>query len=136
MPPVEAWKKVLVQDKTFMDTTHGKLGCITCHGGTSGATDEAKAHEGLAADPAAPKVCGTCHPEQAKAEPDSLHFSLKGYYTAIGARSDAQHMPQLTQAFDNHCTSCHTTCGDCHVSRPQSVGGGLLNGHTFKKSPP
>jgi thiosulfate/3-mercaptopyruvate sulfurtransferase len=31
-----------------------------------------------------------------------------------------------------HCDSCHTTCGDCHISQPSSVGGGLLDGHTFK----
>jgi thiosulfate/3-mercaptopyruvate sulfurtransferase len=37
--------------------------------------------------------------------------------------------------FGNHCASCHTTCGDCHVSQPNSVGGGLIEGHVFNQTP-
>jgi thiosulfate/3-mercaptopyruvate sulfurtransferase len=42
-------------------------------------------------------------------------------------------MPQLEEMMDNHCEQCHTaTCGQCHVSRPARLGGGLVAGHLFK----
>jgi thiosulfate/3-mercaptopyruvate sulfurtransferase len=37
--------------------------------------------------------------------------------------------------FAARCASCHGTCGQCHVSRPVSVRGGLIAGHTFLKTP-
>jgi thiosulfate/3-mercaptopyruvate sulfurtransferase len=37
---------------------------------------------------------------------------------------------------ENHCETCHTTCGQCHVSRPTNLGGGLVAGHEFKGIPP
>ena len=37
--------------------------------------------------------------------------------------------------FGNHCSSCHTSCGDCHVSQPAPVGGGFIEGHMFNKTP-
>jgi thiosulfate/3-mercaptopyruvate sulfurtransferase len=42
----------------------------------------------------------------------------------------------LEQGYNTHCASCHASCGQCHVSRPTAVGGGLLAGHQFKKTPP
>jgi len=41
----------------------------------------------------------------------------------------------LDQAFNNHCGNCHTTCGQCHVSRPEEAGGGLVSNHKFLKIP-
>ena len=41
----------------------------------------------------------------------------------------------MEEMFGNHCASCHTTCGDCHVSQPKSVGGGLIDGHNFNATP-
>jgi hypothetical protein len=41
----------------------------------------------------------------------------------------------IDEMFGNHCQSCHTICGDCHVSRPQSAGAGFINGHNFEKTP-
>lgn len=38
-------------------------------------------------------------------------------------------------AFQNHCQGCHATCGQCHISRPASVGGGLVNEHEFLTTP-
>ena len=34
---MEAWEKVFVGDETFMETMHGRYGCIACHGGVAGA---------------------------------------------------------------------------------------------------
>ena len=45
-------------------------------------------------------------------------------------------MAQIEVMMDNHCQDCHSSCGQCHVSRPTSVGGGLLAGHDFKELPP
>jgi thiosulfate/3-mercaptopyruvate sulfurtransferase len=48
--------------------------------------------------------------------------------TSVHARVDS--------AREFHCTSCHSSCGQCHVSRPESVQGGLLEAHLFQKKPP
>jgi thiosulfate/3-mercaptopyruvate sulfurtransferase len=50
-------------------------------------------------------------------------------------RSAPEHYAVLEDMQENHCNSCHATCGDCHVSQPFSVGGGLLDGHDFVESP-
>ena len=47
--------------------------------------------------------------------------------------SPEQHATQTM--FDNHCSSCHASCGDCHISQPSSVGGGFVNGHVISKTP-
>jgi thiosulfate/3-mercaptopyruvate sulfurtransferase len=66
---------------------------------------------------------------------DSLHATQSGYWTTIEARSTPEDHPALEEMFGNHCASCHTTCGDCHVSQPNSVGGGLIEGHVFNETP-
>lgn len=141
MPPLEAWEKVFVSQEKFVDSDpHAKTTtCIQCHGGVSGAEDMAEAHTGVVVDPTKDqetvgKLCGACHPEIAAAQVKSLHFDSHGYDTIIGQRlGDA---PESHKAWEtaeaNHCSSCHTTCGQCHVSQPTSVGGGLVSGHQFK----
>jgi len=37
--------------------------------------------------------------------------------------------------FGNHCSNCHATCGECHVSQPNLVGGGFIEGHLFNREP-
>ena len=80
------------------------------------------------------KLCGTCHTEIAAAQVKSLHFDSHGYDTIVGQRLGEA--PESHQAWEtaqaDHCSSCHTTCGQCHVSQPTSVGGGLVSGHQFK----
>lgn len=135
MAPLEPWEKVLVSDD-FLTSTHGSASCIDCHGGTQSEEKEA-AHEGMIPDPSADtQQCANCHTEQASSFDQSLHASLGGYWTVLDARSQPEDHPALEEAFGNHCASCHTTCGDCHISQPDSVGGGLLSGHNFEKTPP
>jgi thiosulfate/3-mercaptopyruvate sulfurtransferase len=57
--------------------------------------------------------------------------------TAIEARSglDMENTPCLREGFNGKCMDCHTTCGECHISRPNSVGGGFIYAHNFKKRP-
>jgi hypothetical protein len=134
--PLEPWEKVLVS-ADFENTVHGRSSCIDCHGGQQSAEKE-QAHVGLVAKPTEDpqQQCGACHADTVASFPNSLHANLAGYWTVLDARSTPENHPKLEEAFDHHCSSCHTTCGDCHVSQPSSVGGGLLNGHIFEKTPP
>jgi len=141
VPPLEAWQKVFVDKEKFINQDpHAKVTtCIQCHGGVSGTDDMAKAHEGVVTDPSADaemvaQKCGTCHADIAKAQVTSLHYDSHGYDTIVGQRlGDAPESHQAwEQAQANHCSSCHTTCGQCHISQPTSVGGGLISGHQFK----
>ncbi len=136
MPPLEAWEKVFFDNEAYFEDTHANLGCITCHGGTDGVDDMEAAHEGMVRDPDAAETCSMCHAETVETFDESLHWDLQGYMTVLQERSDEEHWPQVMEAYDNHCASCHASCGQCHVSRPTANGGGLLDGHVFKKTPP
>ena len=128
--------KVYLDDESFFETLHARFSCITCHGGTAGVDDMEVAHEGMVRDPDSTEACALCHAEITDTHADSLHQDLGGYLTVLAARSDEQTWPQLMEAFDIHCSRCHASCGQCHVSRPTDTGGGLLSGHTFKETPP
>lgn len=138
MAPLEPWEKVLVSTGTFTDTVHGQLACSACHGGQQSAEKEV-AHTGLITDPSedAQSACGDCHPDVVAMEANSLHKHQTGYWTILDARSGAapENHQALNQMFGNHCASCHADCGDCHVSQPDSVGGGFVDGHLFNETP-
>ncbi len=136
MAPLEPWEKVLV-NADFMTSTHGQAKCVDCHGGQL-AEDKDTAHTGMIPDPSEDfeGTCAMCHNEQSAGFDQSLHSSLEGYKTIIYSRTVPENHPAIEEAFANHCSSCHTTCGDCHISQPDSVGGGLLTGHLFEKTPP
>lgn len=137
MAPLEPWEKVLVDLEAFEQTAHGKATCVDCHAGDETASDKATAHQGLVTRPSADPgtYCAACHQQVTDTIDQSLHVTQAGYWTAIDARSVPENHPALEEMFGNHCASCHTTCGDCHVSQPNSVGGGLLEGHVFVKTP-
>ena len=136
MPPLEAWEKVILNQESFFETLHERYGCITCHGGVSGTDDKEAAHANLVTDPPSAEACADCHPDQAATDAQSLHTNLAGYLTVLTARSAPDKMEQISVMMDNQCEDCHSSCGQCHVSRPANVGGGLLVGHNFKKLPP
>lgn len=140
MPPLEAWQKVLVDPVKFVENDpHAKVAtCTQCHGGSAASEMEA-AHDGVITNPTGNaelvvEKCGACHKEITEAQVKSLHFDSHGYDTIVGQRlGDAPESHAAWQeAQANHCSSCHTSCGDCHVSQPGSVGGGLVSGHQFK----
>ena len=139
MAPLEPWEKVIVDVEKFGATDHGEQACTDCHGGVQSA-DKATAHTGLIASPSADpqKYCGECHEDEVAAYPNALHNTQAGYWTAIDTRAgDApESHAALETMFGNHCATCHTTCGECHVSQPKNVGGGLFSGHVFEKTPP
>jgi len=136
---LELHEKVLVA-KDFLDTTHGELACIDCHGGNENAAEMQAAHEGMQADPTFPDAtatCGQCHEEEAKLAQTSLHYTLATFKPIVHQRADnaAEQMKMLNQGMDNHCYSCHASCGECHVSRPNSAKGGFISGHNFNRTP-
>lgn len=137
MAPLEPWEKVLVSASKFPQTVHGHIACTDCHGGVQSA-DKESAHEGLVARPSEgdPNACTQCHSNVTEVYKDSLHANLTGYWTVLDERSVPENHPQLEEMFGNHCSSCHSSCGDCHVGQPASVGGGLFDGHLFTSQPP
>jgi len=132
---LEVWEKVNVSDPEFFETLHARYGCIACHGGTPGTDNKNIAHEKLVRDPSQGQACDTCHAQTVEIQSDSLHADLEGYFTVLQARSDQAHWDQLMVGFELHCTECHATCGQCHVSRPTFLEGGLAAGHQFKGTP-
>lgn len=137
MAPLEPWEKVLVGEG-FFTNVHGQTTCSACHAGDSSTPDKEAAHEGLITAPDADpeRTCGNCHNEIVSTSVDSLHVNQTGYFQAMYSRSLPENHPVLDEMYGNHCQSCHTTCGDCHIAQPDSVGGGLLNGHEYVKTPP
>jgi hypothetical protein len=133
--PLEPWEKVLVEDD-FVDDVHGQVICTVCHEGQQ-SPDKDEAHAGLISDPSAlpNQGCQMCHSTQAETFETSLHSTLDGYWKAIDERSVPEDHEALEGMFGNHCSSCHATCGDCHISQPNSVGGGFIAGHNVKKTP-
>ena len=133
---MEVWEKVLIDTAAMQTDVHSTVPCTGCHGGHN-VPDKAEAHTDMIADPSvdAEAACGACHPDIAPFQEFSLHNNLAGYDTALYERSTPENHPLIEEGEGYHCNSCHTTCGQCHVSQPASVGGGLINGHVFNRTP-
>lgn len=132
---MEGWEKVMITSEGFTETVHGEIGCVACHGGNGSIDDKEEAHLDMRREPVSAEACGECHNE-VETDANSLHSTLRGYYTIVQQRASEETWPQVAEAFGNHCERCHTSCGQCHVSRPTNLGGGLTAGHEFKKVPP
>jgi hypothetical protein len=135
--PLEPWEKVLVKAEEFSQTVHGHIACTDCHGGVQ-STEKETAHTDLVVRPSEgnPNACSDCHADVTEVYATSLHATQQGYWTALNARGTTENDPALQQMFGNHCARCHSSCGDCHVGQPASVGGGLFDGHVFTRTPP
>jgi hypothetical protein len=136
---LEPYQKVFI-DSDFLETSHGQIACTECHGGNPQENDMASAHDGIVADPSNENVmqaCGPCHEELAGST--SLHYTLAPYRESMYRRAGislSKPAAAIDLALKNHCQTCHSSCGQCHVSRPTSVEGGLVQGHLFFKKPP
>jgi len=128
----------------FLESVHGEMECQGCHLGALDGTFEnrTEAHEGLQRDPSAIGACNACHNDIAQATKNSLHTNLWGELGAIEDRCGFSIEGTPYQGkFDKKCGGCHTTCGQCHISRPNSVGGGFINvagkpySHKFRTTP-
>ena len=141
MTPLAPHEKIFVDSEFAEDENHGEMGCEECHGGDPAEPDWKKAHVGLVKDPTYPdpsETCGSCHEDIAEHYQSSLHISLSPFKKIIGIRAtpDKAVYAKVDAAREAHCTSCHSSCGQCHISRPEAVEGGLLEGHLFQKKPP
>lgn len=141
MEPLAPHEKVYVDSEFAEDENHGQMGCEECHGGNPSDPDWKTAHKGVVKDPSYPdptEACGQCHEEIAETAKTSLHMTLAPYRKMIDMRAnpDESVHAKVGAAMEIHCKSCHSSCGQCHVSRPDSVDGGLLASHLFQKRPP
>jgi len=134
---LEPWEKVLVY-AGFLDTEHGQVDCQDCHGGNSAGGSREEAHQGVVKDPTiktADASCGECHEEIVETGTKSLHATLSTFSTILKSRSDDHNWGDVDTGRKNHCAGCHSSCGQCHVSRPKFAKSGFINGHIFQKTP-
>jgi len=133
---MEPWERVWIDAETYSSDVHSLINCTTCHGGNT-SEDMDTAHQNMLASPTDDPAysCGSCHPGITESAINSLHNTLKGYDSVLYARSIPEFHPIIEEMEHYHCDSCHASCGDCHVSQPRAVGGGLLEGHLFVETP-
>lgn len=107
--------------------------------------DKEEAHQGLVADPSAIEggVCADCHSDVVETFITSLHYTTVGQALGLeglshqGAVLGDEHLrvDHLAETYEGECSNCHATCGQCHISRANTVTGGLLDGHNIVSQP-
>ena len=149
---MEPWQKVYINlgrktDVAQLDYHMANMSCVSCHGGDKTKPNNMEeAHTGLIKDPSAYDASGKnscsaagCHESTSENFKNSLHQQLWGERRMVALRSGVDQFaqcPQSTQdGFNGECTNCHATCGDCHVSIPNSAGRGFVNSHRFIQTP-
>jgi len=148
--PLEPWQKVYINLGNFqtpgeLDQHMEDLACTECHGGSSEYPNNMEeAHKGYIADPSeidasGNNACKDCHEETVNKFKNSLHQQLWGEKRMVALRSGSTSFDQCPQelqdGFNSECTDCHATCGDCHVSIPNSAGKGFISSHRFMETP-
>ena len=111
----ESYKKWLVGADFLDEDPHGSdLSCVDCHGGDPDGDSWETRHAGLQKDPTYPdpQSCGDCHEEIVEGDESIPHVNLAHF------NEEAK-----------------ISCGQCHVSKPASLGGGLTEGHMFSRKP-
>ncbi len=143
-----------VESYADIDPTHAAVGCTGCHGGISpvDAADDTSAyhaaHKGVFRDPSTvgEDGCsgGLCHADIVRRNETSIHSNLWGEKAHVALRNGYESFEEcpadVQDAFTADCSGCHTTCGQCHVSRPNTAGGGFMNqtvghSHEFIRTP-
>lgn len=130
--------------EAYKKNAHYKIGCTGCHNGKGDTDDKKVAHGGdFIRHPSDfyMEKCGSCHKDIAKNFTTSLHHGT-GQKRKVAIRSGLRGPEEFDklpashkEGYSKNCATCHGTCGNCHVVRPLSGGGGLANGHNFKKTP-
>jgi len=130
--------------EAYKTSGHYALGCTSCHNGIGDTGDKDEAHSGdFLRHPSTQfeAKCGECHGEITANFTTSIHQGT-GQKRKVAMRSGlsgASEFDQLPahqiEGYNNNCAHCHGTCGNCHIVRPASGGGGLSNGHNFNKTP-
>jgi len=124
--------------ETYINSAHA-FSCLYCHGGQSGKLTKDEAHVGMTVDPSwgDQNSCAVCHQSISDRFATSLHATQRGYYKLFEQRTGftLESHPQIEEEFRNECGKCHATCGSCHISRPDAVGGGFIASHNIKRIP-
>jgi len=145
---LEPSQAVLVRD-AFLESTHGRFGCVYCHGGVEPAANRDEAHVDNFTVHVDTAKCESCHRTAVENHPKSLHskFNHLTYEDQEFIDRAAAHERRVTndphkkalmaQGIDQACGDCHrTTCGSCHIVMPEPAHGGFPNsGHVFYKKP-
>jgi len=120
------------------------VGCVGCHNGVDSTSDKTEAHSGdFIEHPSSQyeEKCGTCHSSITSNFKTSIHHGIgqKRKVTKRSGLSGPQDFDKLPahqiEGYTKNCATCHGTCGNCHIVRPPAGGGGLVNGHSFTKTP-
>jgi hypothetical protein len=136
----------LVIQTAAIESVHGRLGCVTCHGGTSGTEDVRSAHHQLVVDPSSrfEATCLLCHrdlrhptsgellhvPHEAVLE-SSTTVTCSECHGAVGHGFNAPSGDTICSMAS--CLACHEErglgvqsrdCGSCHVG-PHDVAAAL-----------
>jgi hypothetical protein len=126
-----------------LDPAH-HFACADCHQGDSGSNEQAAAHQGLNARPAAPEsmaaVCGRCHAQQAEGCAQSGHFTLRNEVSLIRSQfglepvSSLRELPEpnsppqskedlVNDLLRRRCLRCHPgTAGDSYPHTERGTG--------------
>ena len=130
--------------ETYKMSSHYKIGCTGCHNGTDKTDDKTIAHSGtFLKHPSAEysTKCNSCHGDITKNFVTSIHngtgqMRKVAMRSGLSGASEFNKLPEShKEGYSKNCATCHGTCGNCHVVRPLSGGGGLSNGHSFVKTP-
>ncbi len=130
--------------KSYKQSGHYGIGCVSCHNGNDKTDDKTLAHSGnFLSHPSVfyEEKCGSCHSEIVSKFATSIHQGTgqKRKVTIRSGLSGPQDFDQLPahqiEGYNKNCATCHGSCGNCHVVRPPIGGGGLANGHSFTKTP-
>jgi hypothetical protein len=129
------WRKVLISNDSFFNSLHGgQISCTFCHGGNGSASDQATAHVNMVRDPS--NKCGGCHSGASATDSTNLHSNMNGMVSALKARGgDLSAGSALEKGFQTNCNTCHTSCGQCHISRADNFEGGLIDNHNVLATP-
>ncbi|MCB0822573.1 MAG: hypothetical protein KDC09_07750 [Bacteroidales bacterium] len=128
----------------YKQSGHYEIGCTGCHNGVDNTDDKTVAHSGdFIRHPsmAAEQKCAECHQAIVEGFETNLHHGTgqKRKVTMRSGLAGPEEFDQLPahqiEGYNANCATCHASCGECHVVRPLSGGGGLAAGHAFTKTP-
>lgn len=134
-----------IDNPKFAATRHNLDSCTACHaGGDATTSDRDVAHAGMQRIPGANRCLG-CHTGAVDMAASSLHVRSSGFVKILADRGfDFTPGSESLERFTKQCTKCHihnaetpeqAACGHCHVSVPNSAGGGLVAGHRMSRVP-